>query len=88
MSYHTPHNLGHRQRKPSILPYRYVSVDKRQLLIDMIEIEKLPLRSSSESLAINLSTAKSIIRLFRKTGRKEIRNRYKNTNNAFSTQAN
>jgi DNA-directed RNA polymerase specialized sigma24 family protein len=41
----------------------------------MVEVEKWPVKEASQVLKINRSTAKSMIRLFRMTGRIEIKDR-------------
>ena len=58
-----------RKRTHNLSSHQYVPSSKRQQLIEMVEIEKCPIKVASEALGINTSTAKSVVRLFRMTGR-------------------
>jgi transposase len=46
-----------------------VSSEKRQRLIQLIELEKMGIKEASQRLGLNYSTAKSILRKYRHTGK-------------------
>lgn len=49
--------------------YHLSQTSTRKQLIKMVEVDRVSTKEASNMLNINYSTAKSIIRLFRKTGR-------------------
>lgn len=51
--------------------YSLVPPNSRKRLVSMVEREGVNVRAAADRLELNYSTAKSIIRLFRKTGRIE-----------------
>lgn len=56
---------SHRKPRPKLFKYKFVSSEKRQKLIQMIEIEKVGIKEASKKLLLNYSTAKSILRKYR-----------------------
>lgn len=58
-----------RKPRPKLHQYKFVSSGKRQRLIQMIEIEKVGIKDASQRLGLNYSTAKSILRKYRHTGK-------------------
>jgi transposase len=46
-----------------------VSSEKRQRLIQLIELENMGIKEASQRLGLNYSTAKSILRKYRHTGK-------------------
>lgn len=60
---------GRRKPRPKLHQYKFVSSEKRQKLIHLIEIEKLGIKEASQRLSLNYSTAKSILRKYRHTGK-------------------
>ena len=46
-----------------------MSSEKRQRLIQLIELEKMGIKEASQRLGLNYSTAKSILRKYRHTGK-------------------
>lgn len=50
-------------------PYSSVTSELREMLIQKVENEGLTIKQASSSLAINYSTAKTIISIYRKSGR-------------------
>jgi len=61
--------------KNNRITYKFVPREMRHRLIEMVEIEKVPIKEASEILQINKATAKSIVRLFKMTGRIDIKAR-------------
>ena len=57
-----------RRRRPNTVDYSFVPAEKRLKLVMMVEREDYRIKDASDSLNLNYSTAKSIIRLYRQTG--------------------
>lgn len=64
-----PTSDGRRRPRPKLHQYKFVSSDKRQKLIQLIEIDKMGIKEASSRLGLNYSTAKSILRKYRHTGK-------------------
>lgn len=62
----------HRRRRTTAESYSFVPSEKRHLLIQMVEKDQWVAKEASELLGIKYSTAKSILRLFRSSGRIDI----------------
>lgn len=73
----SPNNLGISKNRKKSATYDYVSQDARNQLIQLIEREKWAIKDASEELKLNYSTAKSVLRLFRNTGKIEINRKKK-----------
>lgn len=64
------HNAFERRRlRPKLNQYRFVSSEKRTRLINLIEVEHMGIKEASQRLQLNYSTAKSILRKYRHTGK-------------------
>ncbi len=50
-------------------PYIQVSNHKRRLLLYYVKDERMSIKAASDLLLVNYSTAKTILQLYRKTGR-------------------
>ena len=63
----TPETIEEQKRKPrpKLIKYKFVSSDKRQKLLRLIEQDKFGIKEASKALALNYSTAKSILRKYR-----------------------
>lgn len=68
MSLHEEEDQPHKKYSKISLKVRLCSIQKRQLLIDLVIGKGDSLTKTSKKLNIKLSTAKLILRKYRKTG--------------------
>jgi hypothetical protein len=52
-------------------PYNQVETQQRQALLDLVQRDGLIIKEAARQLAINYSTAKTILQLWKRTGRIE-----------------